>query len=254
MKKKIIYLLSVLLIVCCSCGALVACDIFGGGEKNVDITLIVDDATYNYTVSTSDFTVPAHTKSGYYLLGYFDSPTNGTKFIDGAGKAVTKWNTSNPTTLYAQWKSADGYNRKFTFREDDALEYQDVVNIKVGIPAEEATVILGNRDARIEFEVSFMIKRPSQFWGGVGENTQTGYKIQIRDKSSKDNGSEVYGWQGVTMYGPEWASFKVSISCKANVFKVDSNGSVNAYVSIEGGAFACYNYIKDIHIEFNMVI
>lgn len=250
MKKKIIYLISVLLIVCCMCISLVACDLFGGGDKKVDITLIVDDATYNYTVSTSDFTVPAHTKSGYYLLGYFDSPTSGTKFIDGAGKAVTKWNDSNPTTLYAHWKSIDGYSKSFTYCTDEAFEYQDAVNCKIGIPAEEATVVLGNREAGLDFKVSFKIRRPSQFWGNVGPGTPTAYKIQIRDKSSSDSGSEVYGWQGVTLYGPEWDAFSVTLSCKANVFRVDNDGSLYAYMTISGGAWACYNYVKDISVEF----
>lgn len=248
MKKKIFSLIAVCLTLCCVCCVLIACDSF---STDVSLTLHVDDRTYNYTVSTRDFNVPAHTKEGYYLAGYYDSPTGGTMFIDGAGKAVNKWKSSNPTTLYAQWKSIDNYKKVYNYCTGNPFEYQNAANSRMSIPAEEATVMLGNRDKTIDFKIKFSIKRPSQYWGSVKDDTTTDYGVQVRDRSTTDSGSQVYVSKGVTLVGPEWDHFVVNLSCSARVFTVDSDGSLYAYITIKGGAWACYNYVKDIEISFS---
>jgi len=75
---------------------------------NIEITVYDGEVAQTFTISTGMIAeIDEYTKPDYYLLGYFDQSSGGTKYFKASGVSLAEWEEKNPTTFYAQWGSLE---------------------------------------------------------------------------------------------------------------------------------------------------
>ncbi len=90
-------------------------------EENITITIINDTQEYTQQVVVGEIAnVDLPIKAGYVCIGLFSDAVEGTKYFDGDGESITKWQKNFPTKLYAQFKYIIGltYTSEIDYEEE----------------------------------------------------------------------------------------------------------------------------------------
>ncbi len=261
--KKFIKLFATCALFVIVCLTFTACGIFGNGggdfkNKSVTISVYNGSASSNYTLAVGkEAHIEPVLKSGYYLTGFFDSETGGTKYFDTSGDSTSVWQKDYPTTFYAQWDDVknlgtqawDGlYNNQYYLGMPKTLSF-------TASNTQFVNALQGNYDKTIE--ITLKLRIATQEWPLIGspaaDETQA-YDIEYRDKAD-DNGYEVFAKKTVRTIGSNWNDFIITVTCPAKIFRGNLKMSVyiRRYQYSDSGDYYPEAYAKEVMLEVRFV-
>ena len=246
--KKIVSLILVLMLVFSVSAQLVSCgsNSEGGGGSSMGtstVNVVYENSTDSYEVENGNFlTIETQVKSGYVLLGYFDSENGGEKYIGADGNSIVKWKKGFPETLYPQWKDIYEISweseHKYT-EKDYSLGQTNHGEFSFVLPEELLDAAESNPGKKIQLTIHCRAKYSS--------NHQSPLKIVVRQNSY--NG-ELYGERTFSNMASEYQNFTAEIEVEAGLLT-----SKNLYVKIDNSSIAYWvcGYLKNIYVEAKFV-
>lgn len=158
--KTVKYIICILLIVFCI--SMTACfNIFGNEEPSISKTLvniIINDINeeFSYTVVCGEkMKVDTFIRSGFYLLGIFDSSDGSNKYFDSMGISINEWESTNPNIFYTKWASINGLNYTSIIQYTEANSFSWKFIAEIILPENFYNAIKGNIDKYLEITATF---------------------------------------------------------------------------------------------------
>ncbi len=243
---KTIKILCVMMLLIVACATLSACGILSALLDNdseeiltsttepvietATLTVYDGDAYSSFDVVIGEqANITAYTKSDYYLTGYYTQETGGTKYFDSTGASTGAWQSTNPTTFYAQWDSI--YDLEYSVSDIEVFSFSSGgICQSYELPIEFANSILGNLSSELVVSLSFKAKYVQSSF------TFTTPTITIQLLDATDSSAEAFGEY---KYKPDtdYESHSIQFTTQAKVAKSgeliidwDSNYSYASYI------------------------